>query len=327
MAAVSFSITASVQDAFQVGETAPQAASNVTPINANQAQGAPAPADTVTLTNQTAEGQQPGADPNRGHFGRAAFLDTAGAYIGTNAARPNHHAPEPALPLLPPQTPAQTQDATAATTTTPANVAANSGVNTVANTANTPADTAGPPSAGAPGTGSSANANAPQQELQTLDRTLQQLGINPQSITLFNSMAMLLYASDPAALRLLVQTMQGAVAQQGGTQTTSSVGNANQAAVQALLLTARASESGSASGAGRYDCRCADPATKPPRATPALRKHNPAKAPNRLTLSPHRSISPKRERATSPRRPLRASQPRQPLRVPTRARKLHSRAR
>jgi ribonuclease E len=240
MAAVSFPLTAAVQDLFQAAEPAQQAAAKVTPINANQAQGAPAPADTVTLTNQAAEGQQTGADPNRGHFDRAAFLGAAAAYIGTNAARPNRQAPQPTLPLLPPQPQtqpqAQTQEAPAATAAAPANTAANTAANTptnAGNTANAAANTIDAATATNPAaTGSD---NTPQQQLQQLDQSLQQLGINPQSIPLFNRMAMLLYASDPAALRLLVQTIQGAATQQGAAQTANTAGNVNQAAVQTLL--------------------------------------------------------------------------------------------
>ncbi|HVB87292.1 MAG TPA: hypothetical protein VNK23_11590, partial [Candidatus Dormibacteraeota bacterium] len=165
MASVSFSLTAVVQDAFQVTDPAPQQeANNVTPVNANHAQGAPAPADTVTLTNQTAEGQQTGADPNRSHFDRAAFLGAAAAYIGTNAARPNRQAPVPPLPLLPPLRQTQTAPAAPATTAanTPATTAANTAANT-ANTANAAAKTANAAAAGDPAASSSVNANAPQQ--------------------------------------------------------------------------------------------------------------------------------------------------------------------
>ena len=55
---------------------------------------------------------------------------------------------------------------------------------------------------------SNAAASTPQQQLQELDQTLQEIGINPQSIALFNRMAMLLYANDPAALKVLVQALQ-----------------------------------------------------------------------------------------------------------------------
>ena len=199
----------------------------------------------MTLTNQTAEGQQTGADPNRSHFDRAAFLGAAAAYIGTNAARPNRQAPVPPLPLLPPLRQTQTAPAAPATTAanTPATTAANTAANT-ANTANAAAKTANAAAAGDPAASSSVNANAPQQELQMLDQTLQQLGINPRSIPLFNRMAMLLYASDPAALRLLVQTLQGAATQQSAAQSANAAGSANQAAVQALLPTATPANQG-----------------------------------------------------------------------------------
>jgi hypothetical protein len=63
-----------------------------------------------------------------------------------------------------------------------------------------------------PGAPSAATASAVSQasiaELAQLDQTLQQIGINPQSISLFNRMAMLLYANNPAALKMLVQTLQ-----------------------------------------------------------------------------------------------------------------------
>jgi hypothetical protein len=219
MAAGSFSLNAIVQDVFQATDAAQQQVpASATPANANQAQGAPTATDTVTLTNQTAQDQQTGPDPQQDDFDRAAFLGAAAAYTGTNTARRNRKVLQPILPLLPPQT----QNAATAAADTAANTATNT-----ADTANAPAvsDAAGP----------NANASAPQQQLQMLDQTLQQLGINPQSIPLFNRMAMLLYANNPAALRLLVQTLQGAATQQGAAQTTNTAENANQGAVQALL--------------------------------------------------------------------------------------------
>lgn len=47
-----------------------------------------------------------------------------------------------------------------------------------------------------------------QQELAQLDQTLQQLGIDPQSIGLFNQLALLAFANDPAALQQFVQQLQ-----------------------------------------------------------------------------------------------------------------------
>jgi len=203
MAAALLPVTAVVQDTFQVSEPAQQqAGTNVTPVNANQAQGASVPADTVTLTNQTAEGQQTGADPDGGQFDRAAFLGAAGAYIGANSAHPNRAPFEPALPALLPQN--QTQDAPASTSKAAANTAAQSAAASTANAAANSANSAATdPAAGATN-------NTPQQQLQQLDHTLQQLGINPDSIPLSSRMAMVLYANDPAALRSLVQAVQGA---------------------------------------------------------------------------------------------------------------------
>jgi hypothetical protein len=232
MAAVSFSITAVVQDVVQAVDPAQQQAqANVTPVNANQAQGAPAPADTVTLTNQAAEGQQSGQDANRGHFDRAALLGAAGYFFGANA-RSNRQPPEHALPVLLRQVethnaPATTGNDAAANATNAAANAANAAANTEVNT--TPAANAG----------ANATFTTPQQQLQQLDQTLQQLGISPQSIPLFNRMAMLLYADDPAALRLLVQTLQTAASQVGAGQVAASAAaNSDQVPAQALLPTA-----------------------------------------------------------------------------------------
>jgi hypothetical protein len=238
MAAALISITAVLQDVVQAPDPAQQQAqANVTPVNANQAQGAPAPADTVTLTNQAAEGQQTGQDANRGHFDRAAFLGAAGYFFGANA-RPHRQPPESALPAL--LQPVETQNAPAATGNNATNAAANA-ANTAANTAANAAATATAPAAPATG-GAFAT---PQQQLQQLDQSLQQLGINPQSIPLFNRMAMLLYADDPAALRLLVHTLQTAASQVGAGQTaTNAAASPNQAAAQALLPTATPANQG-----------------------------------------------------------------------------------
>lgn len=52
-----------------------------------------------------------------------------------------------------------------------------------------------------------------QQELAQLDQILQQIGVDPQSISIFNQLAMLLYINDPAALQQFISTLQGAVPQ------------------------------------------------------------------------------------------------------------------
>jgi hypothetical protein len=58
---------------------------------------------------------------------------------------------------------------------------------------------------------SSASSAAPaQQTLQQLDRVLQQLGIDPQTLSLISREGMLNWVNDPAALRQIVQTVQSA---------------------------------------------------------------------------------------------------------------------
>lgn len=68
---------------------------------------------------------------------------------------------------------------------------------------------AGPNIAIAIGTGGIGQLS-PQQELAQLDHTLQRLGIDPTGISLVNRMALLLYAQDPAALKILVEALQTA---------------------------------------------------------------------------------------------------------------------
>lgn len=244
MAAASFSLTAVVQDVFQLTETVQQQAPpTATPVNANQAQGAPAPADTVTLTNQAAEGQQAGQDANPGRFDQAVFLGAAGLFIGANAAQANPQPQVPALPVLLP--PLQTQNAAAAPAAIAADPATNAAANqnTATNAAANAANAAAANAATDANAAAAANAadpapaaSTPQQQLQQLDQSLLQLGINPQSIPLFNRMAMLLYANDPAALQLLVQALQTTTTQQGGTQTGANAAeNTNATATQALL--------------------------------------------------------------------------------------------
>jgi hypothetical protein len=48
----------------------------------------------------------------------------------------------------------------------------------------------------------------PLRSWRGLIRHCKNIGVNPQSISVFNRIAMLLYANDPAALRMLVQTLQ-----------------------------------------------------------------------------------------------------------------------
>lgn len=217
MAAPTFALTPVVPDAFQLTGTAPQQApGNATPVNSNQAQGAPAPADTVTLTNQVAEGQQAGQDPNQGGFDQAAFVGAAGAVIGADRA-PTNTQPAQQAPALPVVLPGQqTQNAPAAAAANAADPAANQN-----QPANAPANNANAAAAGAanaPNAADPAPATATNTELAQLDQILNQLGVNPQSIPISDQLAMLPYANDPAALQMFVQSLQTTAAQQGTTQ-------------------------------------------------------------------------------------------------------------
>jgi hypothetical protein len=71
----------------------------------------------------------------------------------------------------------------------------------------------------------------PQQELAQLDTTLREMGFDPQSISLFNRMGLLLYANDPAALHNLVSALQAVdqQLQQLGGLTNGAANNANPA--------------------------------------------------------------------------------------------------
>jgi hypothetical protein len=156
-------------------------------VNPNQAQGAPAPQDTVTLTGQASQGQQTQQNTEQQAPFQKTVLVVAEAQVQVFARGDNGAANTGAqqTPEAPPtaqvQTQTQLQDPAAAALAT----------GNAANTGN------------AGGTGQTS-----EQELQQLDQTLQQLGINPQSISLFNRLALLLYANDPAALQQFVQQLQ-----------------------------------------------------------------------------------------------------------------------
>jgi len=203
--------------------------------NPEQAQGGPAPQDTVVLTGKVSETQL------NGEYNGSQFQQTA-LYFAAQEIFIGQGGPAAGAPQAPPAAPAQTQAQAAPQTpgapqenaqaaapgTTPPN-AANPAI-AAAIAANTQSST--DPATGADAAGGTAT--TPQQQLQQLDQALQQLGVNPQSISLFNRMAMLLYANDPAALRVLVEALQGA-AQQNGQGGANSAATNNAALNQALL--------------------------------------------------------------------------------------------
>jgi hypothetical protein len=96
-----------------------------------------------------------------------------------------------------------------------------------------------PTSADATATAVSASSAAPaQQTLQQLDRVLQQLGIDPQTLSLISRGGMLNSVNDPAALRQIVQNVQAAA---NSSQQNAAVGSANPAQTTAQLAIASAS--------------------------------------------------------------------------------------
>ena len=74
-----------------------------------------------------------------------------------------------------------------------------------------------------------------QQTLQQLDRVLQQLGIDPQSLSLISREGMLNWVNDPAALRQIVQNVQAAA---NSSQQNAAVGLANPTQTTAQLAIA-----------------------------------------------------------------------------------------
>src|SRR5271155_459884 len=78
-----------------------------------------------------------------------------------------------------------------------------------------------------------------QQTLQQLDRVLQQLGIDPQSLSLISREGMLNWVNDPAALRQIVQNVQAAA---NSSQQNAAVGSANPTQTTAQLAIAGANQ-------------------------------------------------------------------------------------
>jgi hypothetical protein len=97
-----------------------------------------------------------------------------------------------------------------------------------------------PASANATATAVTASSAAPaQQTLQQLDRVLQQLGIDPQTLSLISREGMLNWVNDPAALRQIVQNVQAAA---NSSQQNAAVRSANPAQTAAQLAIASANQ-------------------------------------------------------------------------------------
>src|SRR5277367_173475 len=86
----------------------------------------------------------------------------------------------------------------------------------------------------------SASSTAPaQQTLQQLDRVLQQLGIDPQTLSLISREGMLNWVNDPAALRQIVQNVQAAA---NSSEQNAAVGSANPTQSTAQVAIASANQ-------------------------------------------------------------------------------------
>lgn len=161
-------------------------------IQLNAAQAEPAPQDFVTLSARLSD--LPGArrDPHWSPYDRAGFSSEGGrTQAGSSQSVSDREAP------------------VASSQSTQSQATAAAGLQgTDAATSNT------------------SNPSTPAQQLSQLDRTLQELGIDPQSISLFHRMAMLLYANNPAALKDLVQQLPKAA--ELLTSQASSLNSANQ---------------------------------------------------------------------------------------------------
>lgn len=213
------------------GSPGQQPAPGAPTTDANQAQNAPAPQDTVVLTGKISETVLNGENQNGSQFQEAAiFFSVREMFIGQGNSAPGAPQPQP-----PPQIGAQPQPPQEPQPAQPANVQATPANN--ADPAIAAAVAANAQAGGSPVQPSGAGPSTPQQQLQQLDQTLKQLGINPQSISLFNRMAMLLYANNPAALRVMVEEIQGAAKQGAAAGANGGTGNQQpaQAQVQASL--------------------------------------------------------------------------------------------
>jgi hypothetical protein len=213
MAAVTFQLVSVQENLNQAPARQADANGTNTPLNPTQAQGAPVPQDTVTLAGQAAQGQQTGQNQQNPLQQTVLFVAEAGVFTGNNRAAAGTQSAAAGV-----QNPAAEQFGAS---TDPPNVANGLAAALQAAAAKIARRDLQP---------------TQQQELQQLDQTLQQLGIDPQSISLFNQLALLLYANDPAALQQFISQLQHStqqLLQQGVTATPAANqnhGNPNQTA-------------------------------------------------------------------------------------------------
>ncbi len=229
MATLTFQLATVQSNLTPTPFTTPDAKATNTPVNPNQAQGALVALDTVTLAAQTAQGQ--GAAKNQqdgqqngqqdGHFQSSpAFAAAAALFAG-------------AISTI-------SQNGNSATATQAASGSGNSanGKSTLATVANTTQQQATDTTASQPDL-----AQTQKQQLQQLDQTLRQLGIDPQSISVFNQLAMLFYSNNPSDLQQFVRQVQLAAQKvlQQGTATSAAESQTSVAGLNASGDTAASS--------------------------------------------------------------------------------------
>jgi hypothetical protein len=189
-----------------------QAESDVPAANQIPAASSPkAQQDTVSLSGTLPPQQRQQSAPSHGNAQPATFAllthtSTFPPSQNTAAAFTTSAFPPAATP---PAGQNQTPAVIATSPPSPANAIATSAAQTTAGP-QSPIATA---TAGAAATASptiAPNTAPPPQTLQQLDRVLQQLGIDPQSLSLISREGMLNWINDPAALRQIVQNVQSA---------------------------------------------------------------------------------------------------------------------
>ena len=219
--------------------TTPDAEATNTPVNANQAQGALVALDTVTLAAQTAQGQGAAQNQQDGQQNgqQAVEFQSSPAFAAAAALFAG------AISTI-------SQNGNNATATQAASGSGSSanGKSTLAGIANT----AKQPTASQPDL-----AQTQKQQLQQLDQTLRQLGIDPQSISVFNQLAMLFYSSNPSDLQQFVRQVQLA-AQKVLQQGTATSGAESQTASQASSASGDAAASSAARAAANGAAQPAD---------------------------------------------------------------------
>jgi hypothetical protein len=253
--------------------------------------------DIVTLAGRTAEGQQARTNNGSSQFGEAAafFFAERQSFHATNGSGGSQTSEPSRVPKLPVKLVEEGGEGDAATNSQTSNSAQSqtSGSTALANvssgSAGAPIAVSSSTSSGASAAASSASSGnpyesvastggtgvssqAPLAELAQLDSTLQQMGINPQSISLFNRMALLLYANDPAGLRVLVQALQS------GAQATTSSGSPASSANGLQNIVAAQAQSATAQPAANAGTTSSEASTDNPASSTTVASRNVALA-------------------------------------------------